>query len=138
MKKYFIFVTVLVFITGFAYSQSLSLDASLDSLNIAASANIAGFKADMALSYDISEGEIESLMINADLEPADLFMTLELADLAGKTPDETAAIVQENKDKGWGVVAKQLGIKPGSKEFKNIKNKASQKAEKKKNNKKTD
>ena len=41
-----------------------------------------------------------------------------------------------HKDKGWGAIAKDLGIKPGSKEFKALKDKSSASADKAKKKKK--
>ena len=47
--------------------------------------------------------------------PSDAYMVLRLAEMA-KLP--SARVMSEYKPgKGWGVVAKNLGIKPGSPEF---------------------
>jgi hypothetical protein len=67
------------------------------------------------------------------MDPADVFMTLELGVLTGKPFEEIANVYKVKKDKGWGVIAKELGIKPGSPEFHQLKNKAKKNKGKNKN-----
>jgi hypothetical protein len=38
--------------------------------------------------------------------------------------DELLTVYSKHKSNGWGVIAKQLGIKPGSAEFHQLKNRA--------------
>jgi hypothetical protein len=42
--------------------------------------------------------------------------------MAGKPPEYVAERYKSGKGKGWGALAKSLGIKPGSKEFHALKN----------------
>jgi hypothetical protein len=49
--------------------------------------------------------------------PADAFMVFQLGQMAHKPPETVLQTYSGNKSKGWGVIAKELGIKPGSKEF---------------------
>ena len=42
--------------------------------------------------------------------------------MSGNTTEAVIKKYQSGKDNGWGVLAKSLGIKPGSKEFKALKN----------------
>jgi cobalamin biosynthesis protein CbiG len=51
------------------------------------------------------------------MEPADVYMTLELAEIANTSVDDIVSVYKANRGKGWGVIAKELGIKPGSDEF---------------------
>jgi hypothetical protein len=67
------------------------------------------------------------------MEPADIYMTVELAMISGTPVDRVVEIYRVNQGKGWGVIAKQLGIKPGSAAFKALKNKAVDHATKLKN-----
>ena len=41
--------------------------------------------------------------------------------LSHRSWDEVLREYKENKGKGWGVIAKNLGIKPGSREFHELK-----------------
>jgi hypothetical protein len=44
-------------------------------------------------------------------------MVLRLGEMSNKPPEYVIKEYKERKGKGWGVLAKSLGIKPGSKEF---------------------
>ena len=55
------------------------------------------------------------------MEPAEIYLSLELSKLSGRSVDEVVEIYKVHKDKGWGYIAKQLGIKPGSAEFHKLK-----------------
>jgi hypothetical protein len=49
--------------------------------------------------------------------PADAFMVFQLGQMTRKPPETVVRVYQANRGKGWGVIAKSLGIKPGSPEF---------------------
>ena len=49
-------------------------------------------------------------------------MIFQLGQMSGKQPDRVMAVYTPNKKKGWGAIAKELGIKPGSAEFHALKN----------------
>ena len=51
------------------------------------------------------------------LQPADAFMCFQLGQMSRKPYESVVQTYQTNKGKGWGVIAKSLGIKPGSPEF---------------------
>jgi len=53
-----------------------------------------------------------------------VYMALEVGSITGKPVVEIANVYSVKKDKGWGVIAKELGIKPGSPEFHRLKNNA--------------
>ena len=53
-----------------------------------------------------------------------------LSSLSGKPVATVVDVYRKNKAKGWGFVAKELGIKPGSKEFKALKDKSTASASK--------
>ena len=56
-------------------------------------------------------------IIKAVDTPADAFMCLQLGQMARKQPETVVQTYKASKGKGWGVIAKELGIKPGSAEF---------------------
>ena len=47
----------------------------------------------------------------------DVYMSAQVAQTINKPVEDVQKSYQKNKGKGWGVIAKELGIKPGSKEF---------------------
>ena len=50
-------------------------------------------------------------------------MTIKLSELIQKPIEVVTKTYQVNRKKGWGVIAKELGIQPGSKEFHALKKK---------------
>jgi hypothetical protein len=44
-------------------------------------------------------------------------MIFQLGQMSGKQPERVVDVYNSGKSKGWGALAKELGIKPGSAEF---------------------
>ncbi len=96
-------------------------DSDLGRINADAKLDFGAFKTSLALSYDISDKKIDYLSVSVEMEPAEIYLSLELSKLSGKSIDQVVEIYEGNKDKGWGFIAKELGIKPGSPEFHSLK-----------------
>jgi hypothetical protein len=56
-------------------------------------------------------------VISSVKEPADAFMVFQLGQMTGRPAETVVQVYKTNRGKGWGVIAKELGIKPGSREF---------------------
>lgn len=97
------------------------LDVSLSQLNIEANLDIKTFNKEMVASFDITEKNLEMLRVKNKLEPSDVYMALEVAKASGKPVKEIILSYKGDKEKGWGEVAKKMGIKPGSKKFMKLK-----------------
>jgi hypothetical protein len=97
------------------------LDSDLSSINADARLDIGVFKSNLTISYNIAERKIDHLSVSVGMEPAEIYLALELSKISGQSIDQVVEIYEVNKDKGWGFIAKQLGIKPGSPEFHNLK-----------------
>jgi hypothetical protein len=97
-------------------------DVMLGNINITAEANLPEFITNLSVRYNVSEEELEPLITEEEMTPADTFLAVALADFTDKALEEVVEEYKTNKDKGWGFIAKQLGIKPGSKEFHALKN----------------
>lgn len=134
MKKPVFFV-FLLFIAVISSAQVLfntgnaELDADLEKINVDAKLDFGAFKTDINLSYNISEKKIDYFSVSVKMEPGEIYFALELSKISGKPVDDVVEIYKVHKNKGWGYIAKQLGIKPGSPEFhkltENTKNKGS-------------
>lgn len=107
-----------------AKSGDSELDLTLNDMNIQAKADINLFNTQMKASYNISEQKLNYLSVTVGMQPADIYMTLEIGKITGKQVDDVVSVFQKNKGKGWGVIAKEMGIKPGSKEFHQLKGNA--------------
>lgn len=93
-----------------------SLDNFISSLNVQARADLPGFKAGLSAQFGIPLPRVEAVFTQVH-SPADVFMTFQLGQMARQPPETVITTYQTNKGKGWGAIAKELGIKPGSAEF---------------------
>ena len=113
----------------FTNTGNSEMDADLSKINVNAKLDFGAFKTNLNLTYNISEKKIDYLSISVKMEPAEIYLALELTKLSGKSIDDVVEIYKVHKEKGWGYIAKQIGIKPGSPEFhklkENVKNKGS-------------
>ena len=89
--------------------------------NVKAKADPSGFKAKIETRFNIGSTEINAVLSAAD-DPADAYIILRLGEMSGQPTQEIIRKYKSGKHKGWGVLAKSLGIKPGSKDFKALKN----------------
>jgi hypothetical protein len=106
---------------------SVQLDTDLNTINARASADFDSFKGKLSISYNISEKKIEYMKGSLEMAPGEIYLALEIAKLSKKPIDEIIIIYNKDKSKGWGYIAKEAGIKPGSTEFHQLKNNASSK-----------
>ena len=88
----------------------------LDNLNVKAQADSSGFRMQLATRFKIGSTDVKAVIGNVD-SPSDAYMVLRLGELSHKPVQEVLHVYSSNKNRGWGVMAKQLGIKPGSSEF---------------------
>jgi len=93
----------------------------LRDFNIRAEADPSGFRARLATRFNIGDTQVNAVLSNVD-KPADAYMVLRLGEMSAKPTDYVIEKYRSEKGKGWGVLAKSLGIKPGSKEFHALKN----------------
>ena len=89
--------------------------------NIRAEADPSGFRTRLAARFNIGDTQINAVLSNVD-KPADAYMVLRLGEMSAKPTDYVIEQYRSGKGKGWGALAKSLGIKPGSKEFHALKN----------------
>ena len=112
-------------------SGDSELNKSLLTIDANAKLDFGAFKVDIIGSYDISERKLNYLSVEIGMSAGDIYLTVELGKIAKKSIDEVVVIYTKNRNKGWGVIAKELGIKPGSPEFHALKGKAKDKGNKK-------
>lgn len=109
---------------------SLKLDGDLNRINVEAKADFGKFRAEMGTSYNIAESKIDYYHAELRMEPADIYFALEVSSVTRRPVDDIIRVYSDNQGNGWGQIAQQLGIKPGSAEFHALKGKVKNKAEK--------
>ncbi len=121
MKKSIIAASILFFlITLLAVSAYADLETFLSNLNIQAKADLNSFSIRLAAQFGVPLPKVKSIIETVETS-ADAFMCLQLSRMTKKQPEMVVQTYKNNKGKGWGVIAKELGIKPGSAEFHAIK-----------------
>ena len=90
-------------------------------LNIQAQADPSGFRARLGARFRIGDAEINAVLSNVEY-PGDAYMVLRLGEMSNRPTDYVVNQYRTGKGKGWGALAKSLGIKPGSDEFHALKN----------------
>lgn len=88
--------------------------------NIRAEADPSGFRARLEARFQIGDAKIKAVLDNSD-KPADAYMCLRLGEISDQPIDHVLDTYTTQKGKGWGAIAKSLGIKPGSNAFHELK-----------------
>ncbi len=88
--------------------------------NIYARSNFSDFKARLASRFNIGEAEVWMVLSNVE-RPSDAYILLRMGEMAHCNLPEVLETYKANRGKGWGVIAKRLGIKPGSRQFHQLK-----------------
>ena len=84
--------------------------------NIKAEADPSGFRARLETRFQIGDVRIKAVLGSVD-KPADAYILLRLGEMSHQPIEHVIEKYKVEKNKGWGRLAKSLGIKPGSREF---------------------
>jgi hypothetical protein len=112
------------------------LDRLLVTLDAEARADLGGFVAGLSLEFDFPQARIEAWLTVEKLEPAEAYLALDLARISGKPPAAVLDSYKSNRGRGWGAVARSLGVRPGSAQFQALKQGAGRQSEKARGRKK--
>jgi len=88
--------------------------------NIKAEADPTGFRARIEARFQVDDIEIKTVLANVE-KPSDAYILLRLGEISNQPINYIVKKYKTEKGKGWGVLAKSLGIKPGSKDFHTLK-----------------
>lgn len=127
MKK-IIFLLFAAFGSTLLQAQSLTfkastgdadLDGFLTEVDAKAKADMNAFTKEVATDFNIVKSKVDQAI--KIMSPGDLFMAAQLSVTSNKPFETVVEKYKANKGKGWGVIAKEMGIKPGSPEFHEMK-----------------
>lgn len=99
----------------------LEADNALKEINQKAKDHPGTFSKELSAEFGIDQAKVDQMV--QSMPPADVYMIAQTAETTKKPVEEITKTYQQNKDKGWGVIAKEAGIKPGSAEFHALKGK---------------
>jgi hypothetical protein len=120
MKMLSILVSVLMLILVFAPSSMAGDFDWVEKFSIKAEADPSGFKAQLSTRFNIGGAEVNAVLGNVD-NSADAYIVLRLGEMSGQPTEDVIRKYKSGKGQGWGALAKSLGIKPGSEQFKALK-----------------
>lgn len=128
MKKIFFAVLVITGMYSISFAQiafktgNAEMETNLNSMNVEANVDLGKFKANLSLNYGVPAPKID-YMFSLNMQPAEVFLALEIANITQQPCDNVVEVYKKSKAKGWGAIAKEMGIKPGSAEFHALKGK---------------
>jgi hypothetical protein len=120
MKKIYILTAVFFLMFIWAMNAKADLDDFLSGLNVQAKADIGGFNGKLSAQFGIPLPQVQAI-VKTVVSPADAFMCFQLSLMTNVHIDRVLQVYKSTQTKGWGVIAKELGIKPGSSEFQALK-----------------
>ena len=113
LKMLFVIVLELLLISSTASAADFDW---IKGFNLKAEADPSGFRARLEARFQVGDIEIRTVLGNAK-NPADAYILLRLGEMSNQPIGHVIEKYNANKGKGRGVLAKSLGIKPGSKDF---------------------
>jgi len=102
-------------------SGDATLDASLIAINKKIKNNTEEYSQFLASEFQAPADKVSMLFSHFEFTPADVLMTLSVADLSGEPINGVAKTYFDNKKNGWAYTLYQLKITKGSKIFEQIK-----------------
>ncbi len=97
------------------------MDVQLKDMNIYTRGNTSGFIDDVAISFGAPRQLVHEYVVERRWAPGDVYYACALAYQLRVPCLTTLRDYDKNNGQGWGVIAKRLGIKPGSAEFQALK-----------------
>ena len=120
MKHILRFSMVLWLVLAGSYALAAGDFGWMKDFNIRAEADPMDFRARLEARFKIGDLEIDAVLGHVE-NPADSYMLFRLGEIAHQPIERVIRHYDAQKGKGWGVLAKSLGIKPGSQEFHELK-----------------
>lgn len=102
------------------------LDASLKVVNTDANKDLPMFKLDLSKRFNVGLPKVEACF-KVGMNAGDAFIAFQIANITRRPIEDVITVYSKSKSKGWGVMAKEMGIKPGSAEFHALKGKVKEK-----------
>jgi len=114
------------------YSGDSEFDLVVAAVNALVGSDVDGFVEDLAYRYGAPRQEVRTLVVERHYPPDYLFTVAATAKAADRPWNEVFPVFEQQRTQpaatapgagqGWGVAARQLGIKPGSAAFHALKN----------------
>ncbi len=139
MKK-ILFVFLSLFVLSLVSAQenfntgNYQLDIDLNEINTNAKVDLKKFCTELKTSFNISDEKLEYMQGDLKMAPVEMYFALEVSSVSKRPIDDVLKSYVNNKSRGWGYIAQQVGVKPGSDEFKTLVNNSNNQKDKIKEN----
>lgn len=121
MKKSIVLLSLLAGLLGMSSLARADLIAFMDSVNKQALSDIKNFNNKLSQQFGVPVPNVDAIVKNVP-NPADAFMVLQISQMANVAPEVVLQRYQRSRGQGWGRLAQDMGIRPGSREFFALKN----------------
>ncbi|MBW2594324.1 MAG: hypothetical protein JRE58_15265 [Deltaproteobacteria bacterium] len=115
-----LFGVAMIFLLAAPFATAGEFDWIRD-FNIRAELDPSGFRARLAARFKIGDATINTVLGSTENQ-ADAYMVCRLSEMSQQQTEHVLREYRSGKGKGWGAIAKRLGIKPGSSAFHALKN----------------
>ncbi len=116
MKKTVLMLSFAASLAGKSLVAHADLNSFLMSVNNQALNDVRNFNDRLSRQFGIPVPDVE-VIVRTVPNPADAFMVLQIGQMAHMEPHLVLRQYQRSQGQGWGRLAQDLGIKPGSPEF---------------------
>ncbi len=116
VKMFFILALIGIFMVPATAMALDPLGDMLLSIDQRAKEDLIRFNKELGSTFGIPVPDVEKLF-EVLPTPGDVYMALRVGEVANVPVDRVVTEFKAHKGQGWGVIAKNLGIKPGSAEF---------------------
>ena len=121
MKPTRLIFVLCFFIIAMATSAHADLNIFLGDLNQQAQGSPLDYNTKLSNQFGVPQPQIATLL-GSVAAPADAYMCLQVAQMLGIPHTQVLRSYNTHRNKGWGAIAQELGIMPGSPEFHALKN----------------
>jgi hypothetical protein len=116
-----VFAAIMLVLVATVAAAGGGLEGFLDNLNVQARADMHGYSVKLSTQFGVPLAQVQAVIQKVGA-PADAFMCFQLGHMSRNPYDKVVQTYETHRGQGWGVIAKSLGIKPGSPEFHALKN----------------
>jgi len=116
MKHRFPWLAIPLFLLVAVSSATAADFGWIQGFNLQAEAEPQDFRSRLRDRFNLGDMMLDAVLGEVEW-PADAYMLLRLAEMAGLPVERVVKEHKAAKGKGWGALARSLGIKPGSEEF---------------------
>jgi len=113
LKILFVILTALLLVSSVASAGDFDW---IKDFNIKAEADPSGLRARLEARFQVGDIKIKTVLSNVE-KPAEAYIMLRLGEMSNQPINRVIEKYKAKKGKGWGALAKSLGIKPGSRDF---------------------